>query len=112
MRAIYRASVLLALGPLLFSTPQYCGARAEPELRVKPKIWVTRGGAFQCNSAPALLVGRSLANSAALAPLQERIRERFGSSAAPVSPDPNLPGSPFILVGLAQDHPALRKLAA
>ncbi|HZP82348.1 MAG TPA: family 20 glycosylhydrolase [Chthonomonadaceae bacterium] len=114
MRRIGRVGFLLALlavalQPLLSDAQ---GAPIKAEDKRMPKITEAREGAFRCDTAPALLVGKSLADSPAFLPLQERLQSRFQATMAPARPDGQLPGSPFILIGLAQDHPALRQLLA
>jgi hypothetical protein len=79
---------------------------------MKPKTLDVRTGVFQCASIPALLIGPSLTKTgpSASLPLQERLRARFGAAPSPAAPDTKLPETPFILIGLAQDHPALGQL--
>ena len=81
---------------------------------MKPKVMETREGVFRCDTAPALLLGRSLSatGASAILPLQNLLRSRFQSTASADAPGTQLPTSPYILIGLASDHPALRQLVS
>ncbi|HZT41738.1 MAG TPA: family 20 glycosylhydrolase [Chthonomonadaceae bacterium] len=74
----------------------------------------TREGTFHSDTAPALLVGRSLeeANTPAFLPLKEGLQSRFGTAPDPQTPGKHLPLTPFVLIGLERDNPALRQLVA
>jgi hypothetical protein len=79
---------------------------------MKPK-WEEQGaGVFRWEAAPKLLVTDGLMKSAgeAIAPLQERLRARFGEAVKPQSAAGRLPTQPLILVGLMREHAALRRL--
>jgi len=102
---------LLVVGGQLLPVVE-AAAEAPVEVTMKPKSITVRAGAFRCETAPALIVGRSLLNpiSASILPLQEALTSRFGATISPVSTAGKLPASSFVLIGLAQDHPALKKL--
>src|SRR5579862_543360 len=93
---------LLALGlrPVSALAEKTDGSREVP---MKPKAMTARDGAFHCDMAPTLLVGRSLAaeGSRAALPLQDQLSRRFGSALVSTAPGKQLPSTPFILIGLA-----------
>lgn len=81
---------------------------------MKARVTTPGDGVFQYSAGSALLVGRSLSKTGpnAALPLTERIQSRLGTAPALTAPSRTLPSAPFILIGLAQDHPLLRKLIA
>lgn len=110
-RAILWTLFAVALLPLPALAKRAVG---EPERPMKPKILKSLEGTFHCDTPPTLLVGRSLegADASALLPLQTTLQSHFDSPISAAHPNGKLPTSPFILVGLAQDHPALKQLVA
>src|SRR5690348_16863049 len=107
----------LALCGALLGAPISAGAQTAPvapvgKAAIKPKFEQRREGAFQPVAAPALLVGRGLMPRAAdaLRPLTERLGADYGAAGVLSSVSGKLPTTPYILVGLEGDHPALRAL--
>lgn len=84
------------------------------EQAMLPKLDQSRPGVFHCDTAPSLFVGSTLSKQGtdAITPLLQRWKARFGSDPAPARPASKLPQSPFLLIGLLQDHAALRQLVA
>jgi hypothetical protein len=106
---------LVMIGIVLGSTR--AGADEVTEVTMKPKVTQAQAGTFHPEATPALLVGRGLLTGAekrpaAFQPLLERLQARYGSAVSPAAPAPQLPSSPYVLIGLAHDHPALARLIA
>jgi hypothetical protein len=108
-------AVLLILLSIAGIQPVLADAQTETSketFTVQPKVMQTEPGVFHCDSAPLLLVGKSLEakDADAYRPLQARLNAVFGTSVAATKAEHDLPSQPFILIGLVKDHPALRKL--
>lgn len=107
-------SAALLLTALSYALPAVAQTTAAPEPPMKPKIAVQGSGAFQCDTAPALLIGKAFGVQGAklVLNLQEQLQSRFGTPIAGAAPEKSLPKTPYMLIGLLQDRPELRKLAA
>jgi hypothetical protein len=90
------------------------GLEQKGQKRAMKPTWEEQGaGVFRWDTAPKLLVTDGLRRSGAdaIAPLQERLRARYGEAVQPQSAAGRLPSQPLILVGLTREHAALRRLA-